>query len=110
MVQVRDDRFDRFLVEIELANHRDRAQAEAGDIADADVRQIRIRGVVDSGATRLVIPQAVADRLSLETTGQARVRYADGRSAERARHAFTSLTVTAGASFTRSSSRTAIRP
>ncbi len=38
---------------------------------------------MDSGATRLVIPESVANRLGVEVSGSAKVRYADGRTAER---------------------------
>ena len=39
-----------------------------------------VRGVVDSGATRLVLPQAVAKKLGLPIKKKKiRVRYADGR-------------------------------
>jgi clan AA aspartic protease len=48
-----------------------------------EVRRVKIRGVVDTGATRLVIPQSVADHLGLEISGTVSVRFADGRSAER---------------------------
>ena len=44
---------------------------------------MRIRGVVDSGASRLVIPASVAQQLGLELSGEASVRYADGHTAER---------------------------
>jgi len=40
--------------------------------------------VVDTGATRVVLPGAIADRLGLRTAGRTSVRYADGRVAERA--------------------------
>jgi predicted aspartyl protease len=39
--------------------------------------------VVDSGATRLVIPEAIALQLGVETSGSAKVRYADGHTADR---------------------------
>jgi predicted aspartyl protease len=44
---------------------------------------MRVRGIVDSGATRLVIPESVAQQLGAEISGSAKVRYADGRSADR---------------------------
>jgi clan AA aspartic protease len=83
MVQLKDETMRRFSVDVELANDRDLVRADAGDIRADEVRRITIRGVVDSGATRLVIPEATARELGLEPSGQARMRYADGRSAER---------------------------
>jgi len=73
----------RFSVEVELANFEDVARAAKGDIAASDVRRERIRGVVDSGATRLVISEVLAKRLGLTISGTAQVRYADGRTGER---------------------------
>jgi predicted aspartyl protease len=73
----------RFAVEMEVTNNRDLVKAEDGDLPEEQVRRLRIRGIVDSGATRLVLPKAVADQLGLKPTGKASVRYADGRSAVR---------------------------
>ena len=55
----------RFSVEVELSNHEDLFRAKAGLIAPDQVRRARVRGVVDSGATRLVIPLLVAQQLQL---------------------------------------------
>ena len=73
----------RFFVEVELANDADLVRAESGAIPPDQVRRARVRGVVDSGATRLVIPASIAQQLGLEISGNATVRYADGRTAER---------------------------
>lgn len=73
----------RFSVEIDLANDGDLVRASASLITPDQVRRERVRGVVDSGATRLVIPEAVARRLGLEMSGTTQVRYADGRLAVR---------------------------
>src|SRR5438128_793179 len=73
----------RFSVEIELANDMDLTRAESGDIAQDQVRRTVLRGVVDSGATRLVIPESVAKALGLKIAGSTKVRYADQRFADR---------------------------
>lgn len=73
----------RFSVDVDLANDGDLVRAESGLISPDQVRRERIRGVVDSGATRLVIPESVARRLGLTFTGTAQVRYADGHAADR---------------------------
>jgi predicted aspartyl protease len=83
MVASEETKMGRFSVEVELSNDKDLARAEAGDISTDRVRRMRIRGVVDSGATRLVIPEAVAKQLGLDLAGTVSVRYADGRTAER---------------------------
>ncbi len=57
--------------------------AKLGLISADQVRRKRIRGVVDSGATRLVIPESVAKELGLDVSGTVKVRFADGRSADR---------------------------
>jgi predicted aspartyl protease len=73
----------RFSVEVELANNEDLYAVKAGLIPPEKVRRVRVRGVVDSGATRLVISSAVAKQLGVELVGSAKVRSADGRTADR---------------------------
>ena len=74
----------RFSVEFEVANHEDVIRARDGTLPPDQVRRETIQGVVDSGATRLVLPQAVVKRLGLPLGNKIIVRYADGRRAERA--------------------------
>ena len=69
----------RFSVDVELANNEDLSLAKSGHLKPEQVRRVRIRGVVDSGATRLVIPESVATQLGVPKSGQTAVRYADGR-------------------------------
>ncbi|MBY0525042.1 MAG: retroviral-like aspartic protease family protein [Gemmataceae bacterium] len=73
----------RFKVELELANNNDVVLADSGHLAADKVRRARIQGVVDSGATRLVLPKSVADQLGLPDAGKVLVRYADKRRAAR---------------------------
>ena len=81
--EIEEKKMGRFSVEVELANDEDIVRAKNGLIPAEQVRRVRIRGVVDSGATRLVIPESVAQKLGLEVAGSVKVTYADGRSAER---------------------------
>jgi predicted aspartyl protease len=83
MTTIREPAMGRFSVEVDLANHEDLFRAKAGLISPEQVRRARVRGVVDSGAARLVIPASIAQQLGLDTAGSAKVRYADGRTAER---------------------------
>src|SRR5438477_6534540 len=83
MTGIKEQKMGRFSVEVELANDEDLVRAKDGRIPPDQVRRARIRGVVDSGATRLVIPASVAQQLGLETSGNTKVRYADGRSDQR---------------------------
>ncbi len=70
----------RFSVEFEIANNEDLVEARLGHRDPAKVRRKIIKGVVDSGATRLVLPGAVAKELGFPVKKQkVKVRYADGR-------------------------------
>src|SRR5262245_41442129 len=75
----RNQGMGRFSVEVELANNEDLIHAKAGILTPQQVRRVTVSGVVDSGATRLVLPKTVADALGLPTRRKVRVRYADGR-------------------------------
>ncbi len=75
----------RFKVEVDLANNEDVTLAHRG-LLDADkVRRLKIFGVVDSGATRLVLPQDAVKKLGLESTGKVKCTYANGSTAKRPR-------------------------
>jgi predicted aspartyl protease len=69
----------RVQVDVELANNDDVVQARNGHLDLDKVRRVRIQGVVDSGATRLVLFRSVAKTLGLASAGKVKVRYADGR-------------------------------
>ena len=70
----------RITIEVEIANNEDLVRAKNGDLDPAKVRRITIKGLVDSGATRLVLPQAVVKELGLPLKKKkVKVRYADGR-------------------------------
>ena len=68
---------------VTIKNYVDVFSAASGALDPSRVRTADVLGVVDTGATRLVIPQYVVDQLGLKTTGQSGVRYADGRTADR---------------------------
>jgi predicted aspartyl protease len=74
----------RFAVEFEVANHGDLVKAREGLIEPQKVRRTIIAGLVDPGATRLVLPEAVAKQLGLRSLGKVKVSYADRRTATRA--------------------------
>jgi predicted aspartyl protease len=77
------DGVGRFSVDLEVANYGDVALMERGLLPPDQVRRETIQGVVDSGATKLVLPQALVKRLGLPLGDKVRVRYADGRKAQR---------------------------
>jgi predicted aspartyl protease len=74
----------RISVEIEVANYGDLTLANRGMLPPDQVRRETVQGVVDSGATKLVLPQAVVKRLGLPLGDPILVRYADGRKVRRA--------------------------
>lgn len=73
----------RFAVEFLAVNNEDRTLAAAGFLPAEQVRQVVVKGIVDTGAARLVLPERVATELGLPTSGEATVRYADQRTAVR---------------------------
>ena len=73
----------RFSVEIEVANGDDLAFARGGVLEPEKIRRITLQGAIDTGASRLVLPQWAVDQLGLPSAGTTRVRYADQRRSER---------------------------
>ncbi len=73
----------RFSVELEVANYGDITLLQRGLLPPDQVRREMIQGVVDSGATKLVLPEAVVKRLGLPLGAKVKVKYADGRRAQR---------------------------
>jgi predicted aspartyl protease len=74
----------RISIEFEVANNDDLALVRRGLLPPDQVRRETVQGVVDSGATKLVLPQAVVKRLGLPLGDPILVRYADGRNVQRA--------------------------
>jgi predicted aspartyl protease len=73
------DYVGRFSVEFEVANHEDAVKAKSGFLPPEQVRRGRISGVVDTWASRLVLPASVVAALGLPVAGQLTVKFADGR-------------------------------
>ena len=73
----------RFSVDIEVANSGDLTLVRRGLLPPDQVRRETIQGLVDSGATKLVLPQAVVDRLGLPLGDAVNIRDADGRQSRR---------------------------
>ena len=74
---IRVDEMGRFEVEFEVANNIDVVLAAHGQLDPTQVRRTRISGLVDSDATRLVLPAKIADQLGLPVVGRTKTRYAD---------------------------------
>ena len=64
---------------IKLTNDYDFFAAQAGSLEPGKVRTVEIEALVDTGATMLMLPADVVERLGLPTRGQRKVRYADAR-------------------------------
>src|SRR3712207_3726106 len=73
----------RVTVELELKNYEDMVLAKAGSLPEEHIRKARAAGIVDTGATRLVLPQSTAEQLGLTPDGDVKVRYADNRGGTR---------------------------
>jgi predicted aspartyl protease len=64
----------RFSVQFEVANHVDVIDAQRGLLEPDKVRRVNLSGVVDSGASRLVLPEAVVKQLGLPVHDKVKVR------------------------------------
>ena len=71
------------VVQCEVENTVDRANANRGLVLESEVRQTSIEGVVDTGAVMLMLPQNLVERLGLEICQTVVVSYADERKGER---------------------------
>lgn len=81
----RKHKMGRITIEVEIANNEDLVRARNGDMDSSKIRRVKIQGLVDSGAMRLVLPLVVVKELGLPLKKKKiRVRYADGRCGLRA--------------------------
>jgi predicted aspartyl protease len=83
MVAAREKKVGRFKVEVELANNDDMAAVRRGYLTPDEVRRVKLQGIVDSGASGLVLPTAVAKQLGIAATGKVKVTYANRKSSQR---------------------------
>jgi len=70
-------------MKVELADYDDMARAAAGHIPDDDFHRLEIEAWVDTGATRLVLPQSAVDQLGLPVVGKTKATLADQTTIER---------------------------
>lgn len=73
----------RFTIDVVISNNRDQIKAEDGLLPKEKVRRMTIKGVIDSGAARLVLPSALVKQLGLSLSDKVKVKYADGRTCTR---------------------------
>ena len=70
------------VVKAMIRNYTDQTLLEYGLLEDDRVREVEVDALVDTGATMLVLPKAVIDRLGLSIVRTVRATYADDRSRE----------------------------
>ena len=83
MVRQGEETMGRVTIDAKVSNVGDRILADNGHRSVDQIRQVTLRGIVDTGAAMLVLPESVARLLGLPKTGEANVRYADHRTATR---------------------------
>ena len=83
MAAIRERELGRFKVEVELANYEDLAAVRLGVLKSDKVRRMKVLGVVDSGASGLVLPTSLAKQLGFPVTGKVKVIYANRQSTRR---------------------------
>ena len=66
-----------------MENAGDRVAYEQGVREESRIRRTEVKGIVDTGAVALALPQNIAERLGLVTRRTAVVTYADDRKDER---------------------------
>jgi clan AA aspartic protease len=71
-----------FMQPIQLANNHDEEDVKRGLRRPHEVRSLAIEALPDTGATMLVLPADLVDKLGLFPDGYRKVRYADGRIGE----------------------------
>lgn len=67
------------MTKVKLTNAVDEANASQGLLQPDQVRTLEVEALVDTGATTLVLPIDVCQKLGLTMVGHRWVRYADGR-------------------------------
>lgn len=83
MVQKGSDAMGRVTVDVKLSNIEDHILAARGHLPPDKVREVTIRGIVDTGAAMLVLPESVVQLLGFPKNGEATARFADPRAATR---------------------------
>jgi clan AA aspartic protease len=73
----------RVIVTAKLSNIFDRQRAQAGELSPESIRTVEVDGLIDTGATLLVLPAEVVRKLGVPSGRQVMVTYASGQKAER---------------------------
>ncbi len=67
----------RIKIDLSVANYGDILLAERGALAPNQIRQVLMKGIVDSGSTQLILPESVVQQLGLKKLSEVSVRYGD---------------------------------
>jgi clan AA aspartic protease len=81
--ELKETEMGRVIVKAKLTNYEDIIRSETGAIPPDQIRTVETDGLVDTGATMLVLPGEVAKQLGLSIARYIEVRYADGRKEKR---------------------------
>lgn len=73
----------RVIVDIRVTNAQDEGVVRSGHLAANQVRAATVRAIVDTGATLLVLPEAIIQQLGLPEVRKVTSRFADGHKMER---------------------------
>jgi predicted aspartyl protease len=79
---VETERMGEVRVQVRLTNAADLERVRLGELAPEQVRHYTASALVDTGATRSVLPVFVVEQLGLGIAEEVRVEYADGRQQE----------------------------
>ena len=71
------------VVDVELENPVDRGAFERGYGKESDIRRTSVKGIVDTGAVMIMLPQNVVERIGVAIRRTVVVTYADERKEER---------------------------
>lgn len=71
------------VVDVKLVNSADKVRAADGHLPADQIRSVTVKGIVDTGAAMLVIPESAARALGVAKISETSVRYADHRRATR---------------------------
>ena len=65
----------RIVMDVQVVNQQDMVMFKNRAISADQVRQMTIKGIIDTGCNYLILPTSVVERLGLGKVGEARVRY-----------------------------------
>ncbi|MBU0899494.1 retroviral-like aspartic protease family protein [bacterium] len=71
------------IVEVELENFGDRYTFKRGFIKEQEIRSLKCKALVDTGAIMVMLPQDMVEELGLESTRKVIVTYANEQKEER---------------------------